>query len=119
MRIVLLGEKGTRIENSGKTNGGLTRLPASPMASGPLTHKSIWDPRMCMNEREKGKNSFSSKFPVHFLSKIASSFMLNHTTFSVRGREAITTRFLFFLDDPGKKEGLTPLCRKDLVFGGG
>ncbi|GBN70771.1 hypothetical protein AVEN_84383-1 [Araneus ventricosus] len=44
---------------------------------GPLRHELIWA------LREKGKNSFSSKFPALFLSKKANSFMLKpHNLFS-------------------------------------
>ncbi|GBM42542.1 hypothetical protein AVEN_3348-1 [Araneus ventricosus] len=32
-------------------SGGLARLPACPMASGPLKHKLIWAPRICVCER--------------------------------------------------------------------
>ncbi|GBO08019.1 hypothetical protein AVEN_11339-1 [Araneus ventricosus] len=45
------------------TSGGLARLPACRMASGPLKHKLIWAPRICVCEREsKGRIFFLEKF---------------------------------------------------------
>ncbi|GBM46674.1 hypothetical protein AVEN_261054-1 [Araneus ventricosus] len=39
-------------------SGGLARLPACPMASGPLKHKLIWAPRICVCERERKERFF-------------------------------------------------------------
>ncbi|GBN07920.1 hypothetical protein AVEN_116450-1 [Araneus ventricosus] len=100
-------------------SGELARLPTCPMASGPPLHISQYGLPGCVCIRERKEKLFSNKFPAPFLSKISSSIMLNHTAFSMQGRDAITTRFLFFLEAPGKKEGITSLRRKDLVLGGG
>ncbi|GBN97661.1 hypothetical protein AVEN_102135-1 [Araneus ventricosus] len=35
-----------------KYSGGLVRLPACPMASGPLKQKTIWAPRKCGREKK-------------------------------------------------------------------
>ncbi|GBM54034.1 hypothetical protein AVEN_215405-1 [Araneus ventricosus] len=40
------------VVSNDKSSGGLARLPACPMASGPLKHKLIWAPRICVCERE-------------------------------------------------------------------
>ncbi|GBN49769.1 hypothetical protein AVEN_124192-1 [Araneus ventricosus] len=39
-----------------RTSGGLARLPACPMASGPPKQKTFWAPRKCGREK---KNYFS------------------------------------------------------------
>ncbi|GBL79327.1 hypothetical protein AVEN_92531-1 [Araneus ventricosus] len=37
---------------SASNSGGLARLPACPMASGPLKQKTIWAPRKCGREKK-------------------------------------------------------------------
>ncbi|GBO44866.1 hypothetical protein AVEN_108651-1 [Araneus ventricosus] len=55
--------------------GRVARLPDGKWA--PLHISQCGPLGCCVFKREKEKNSFSSKFPVPFLRKIASSFLLN------------------------------------------